>query len=75
MNDHVFIDYCDVHCRTERALFHRIDVVRIYQLAGQPLSGAYLPEWIAVRPGIMAPLVEAARRKLAATRSTTLPQP
>ncbi len=65
MTDQAFIDYCAAHCCTERALFARAHVIRIYHLAGVRIAGSRLPEWITVRPGIMNPLVAAARAKLA----------
>lgn len=60
MTDVEFLAYCEAHCRTERALFSREQVLRIFALAGQRLNGHLLPEWIAVRPAIMDPLVQAA---------------
>lgn len=62
--DDEVLDYCFHHSRTERALFHRDHIARLYELAGHKLSGA-LPEWIVVRPAIIDPLVKTARAKLA----------
>jgi hypothetical protein len=39
MSDEEFdklIGYCRIHCRTERALFHRNDVNQVLELAGRP---------------------------------------
>ena len=58
------INYCEAHCMTERALFHRDHVLEMYQLAGEkpPLDGD-LPEWIACHENSMLPLVRAARER------------
>lgn len=66
MTDAELLDYCAAHCRTERALFHRDQVRRVCEMAGHPMSGGALPEWVVVRPAIMDTLVESARARLAA---------
>jgi hypothetical protein len=55
------IDYCDLHSRTDRALFHRCHVKRMFELAGKPAPE--IPEWVSVPVWDMAPLVEAARER------------
>lgn len=36
MNDNDLINYCESHCKTERALFSGTDVNRMIELAGYP---------------------------------------
>lgn len=62
MSDDELIGYCEIHCKTERALFHVSHVERIYKLAGRqsPLS---LPAFVSVGPDTMLPLVALARKR------------
>lgn len=72
MTDAEFLGYVDLHCRTERALFAREHVDRLYQLAGLPpirwecrQHGWFAPpSFVAVRPSVANPLIEAARKRL-----------
>ena len=57
------VGYCDLHCRTEVALFHRSQVARICALAGVELD-AHWPVWASVRAETMLPLVAKARDRL-----------
>ncbi len=44
MTDEELIGYCEIHCETERALFHANDINRMFVLAGEPdpnLTGWY----------------------------------
>lgn len=46
MTDEELINYTELHSQTERALFHRDHVARMYQLAGRAELPSNLPEWI-----------------------------
>ena len=37
-DDSRFIGYCEIHCQTERALFHARDINRMIVLAGSPVK-------------------------------------
>jgi hypothetical protein len=64
MTDDELIDYCEIHCGTERALFHVSHVERMYRLAGQEHAiPKWLPSFVSVHPEQMMPLVEAARKR------------
>lgn len=59
--------YCEIHCRTERALFHSRHLNRMLELAGHP-PGYHktVPEgWHTVRETTMDPLVKLARERAA----------
>lgn len=46
MSDEDLIGYCEIHCRTQRALFHRDHVNRMLVLAGHPEGFVKeIPEW------------------------------
>jgi hypothetical protein len=64
-SDEDLIDYCASHCKTERALFHREHILRIWRLAGEPpQTNVYdLPEWVTAHEDSMMPLVTAARAR------------
>lgn len=70
MRDVDLVAYCELHCRTERALFHRDHVARMYGLANQGHGPYGLPEFVSVRENVMLPLVEAARKNLVVYRPT-----
>ena len=55
------IGYCDLHCRTERALFHREHVERMFRLAGA--EPPEMPVWVSVHLDVMGPLLKAARAR------------
>lgn len=64
-----FIGYCELHCKTERALFHRDHIKRMAQLAGDAALLDVvdtLAEWITAHEDAMLPLVEKARARLSA---------
>lgn len=63
MSDEELLGYAELHCKTERALFHRDHVVRIYGMAGLEVKSSALPEFVAVHEDAMEPLVAAARRR------------
>jgi hypothetical protein len=67
MNDQELIEYCELHCHTERALFHKAHVRRMFELAGdkkvlERFDALTLPDWVAVHAEAMVPLAHAARR-------------
>ena len=66
MDDETFLSYCEQHCRTDLARFHREQVERLYTLAGHPIGQGSLPEWITVRAAIVDPLVRGARDRMKA---------
>jgi hypothetical protein len=63
-SDRDLIDYCEAHCRTPVALFHRSQIARICALAGVDLD-PYWPEWSSVGEDTMLPLVRRARARYA----------
>lgn len=63
--------YCEIHCRTERALFHSKHLNRILALAGHPPDyHKTVPEgWYTVRENTMDPLIKLAREHMAAAEN------
>jgi hypothetical protein len=57
--DDELLGYASIHCRTERALFHRDHVRRLYKLARQEPPA--LPEWVTMREDVADPLIKRAR--------------
>ncbi len=57
MTDDELIGYADLHCRTERALFHRDHVNRLLTLAGAAFRLG-VDEWIAVHADVMLPILD-----------------
>ena len=57
------LEYCKIHCRTERALFHVDQIRRVAELADAPHD---LPTtgFVSVGPDVMDPMVAAAQAKL-----------
>jgi hypothetical protein len=69
MTDQELIDYCEEHCRTPMAMFHRNHIRRMFLLAdNQSLLERFdaldAPEWFSVHADAMLPLVNAARRRM-----------
>ncbi len=66
MNDDDLIGYCDLHCKTERALFHWTHINRMIALAGYPkdfvreLDGSV--QWVSLHEPMQF-LVDRARTK------------
>lgn len=59
--DDELIAYAAIHCRTERALFHRDHVNRLFRLGGrEPVDGA---EWFAVHEDEMEPVLKAIKQR------------
>lgn len=61
--DKELLGYCEIHCKTERALFHADHVNRVIALAG--MCDQFLPVvgWVSVH-GEMQELVDLARARL-----------
>ena len=64
--DRELIDYCETHCRTERALFHSDHLNRMLALAGNPPDyyRTIRDGWHQVYDNTMDPLVKLARERL-----------
>ncbi len=63
MNDEDLLGYFEIHSRTERALFHRDQVLRLCELAGREVP-VKLPEWITVKFYEADPIVREARERM-----------
>jgi hypothetical protein len=61
--DDELLGYCELHCRTPVALFHREQVARVCALAGVRLD-PYWPVWASVGDATMLPLIEKARARV-----------
>ena len=48
MTDQELIDYCDIHCESELALFCREHVERMLKLAGVKQSSSRLPSFMSL---------------------------
>lgn len=61
--------YCEIHCRTERALFHSGHLNRLLALAGHPPEYfKTVPEgWHTVRENTIDPLVKLAQERMKET--------
>ncbi len=66
--DDDFLGYCQLHARTELALFHRGHVERLLRLAGKEVP-THLREWTSVHSEAADPLIAEARRILAEKRA------
>ncbi len=64
MTDEEFLGYCEIHCRTERALFSGSQVDRLNELAGRPPSYVFSHQWVAMRADYAQPCIDDARRRL-----------
>jgi hypothetical protein len=62
MNNDDFLGYFELHSRTDRALFHRDQIVRLFELAGRD-APADLIEWMSVHHEVSDPLVKEARAR------------
>lgn len=63
MTDQELIGYARIHCTTERALFHRDHLRRIFELAGEPglFEGPPVPEFLAWREVNATPILDKAQ--------------
>lgn len=65
MNDNELIGYCNIHCETDLALFHKNHVRRMFELAGEPVPvNIDEQDFWSVGPDLMRPLVKKAREGL-----------
>lgn len=71
-NDEDFLGYCEIHARTERALFSRDQVARLCSLAGVASPKA-LGNWTSLPTQMMAPLLEEAKAALKRGKLAALP--
>lgn len=73
LTDEQLPDYCETHCRTERALFHSRHLNRMPSLAGHPPDyHKTVPEgWYTVRENTMDPLVKLARERRTSAGAST----
>ena len=62
--------YCEIHCRTERALFHSSHLNRMLALAGHPpgYHKTVRDGWHTVYSESMDPLIKLARERNKATQ-------
>ena len=60
-SDEELIGYCELHCKTERALFNGIQIKRMHKLAGKEIPPAADNAWSSMY-GDMAELCKLARR-------------
>ena len=63
MEDDHFLGYCNLHSRTERALFSPDHVNRLFDLAGDERAGR-CEMWVSMGPDFVDPLVDAAMGRL-----------
>lgn len=49
MSDHILISYCEIHCKTERALFGADMINRMIDLSGAPYLKIPLGTWVVCR--------------------------
>ena len=69
MTDEQFLGYCEIHCRTERALFAGAQVNRLNELADfepDPIlhTKLYNSGWYTMRASYAQPRIDAARRRM-----------
>lgn len=64
MDDRELIGYCEIHCHTDRALFHVDHVKRMCALAGRAQPDLRGFQFVAVFADEMMPLVRDARRRM-----------
>lgn len=63
MTNAEFLDYFEAHSKTERALFSRDQVARLFRLSGTTPSPVPA-DWVCVTEYVAKPLIERARRRL-----------
>lgn len=66
MTDEEFIDYCDIHSRTERALFSGKQIHRLLTLTGKALGPveSVVDGWFSMHFDVAEPLIKEARERL-----------
>ena len=65
MTDEQLIGYCEIHCRSERALFHADHINRLLELAGHPENYVRrVSGWLSLHDDAMMPLCKLARNRL-----------
>ena len=61
MTDDDLIGYVELHCRTERALFHSKHIKRLFALAGEDVPN--INGWYEMHADVADPLIAAARER------------
>lgn len=64
LTDNELLDFCEIHCWTPEARFHRSTVGRLFAMTGSTIRAADMPEWITGRPAIMNVLIRVARNSV-----------
>jgi hypothetical protein len=62
VSDEDLINYCETHCKTPVALFHRPQIARICALANIRLD-PFWPNWASIGEETMLPLLQRARTR------------
>lgn len=63
-SDDEFLNYCELHSTTPRALFHSDHVRRLFKLAGEPDPQVRTGMFYGMHDEIVYPLVKSARERL-----------
>ena len=73
-DDVKLLGYCEIHCKTERALFHYSLIERVCALAGCPrTSHPEYEDFVTVFEDEMMPLIKLARERMAEPPPAPLP--
>lgn len=80
MTDEELIGYCELHCTTERALFHVDHLDRMLELAGRPdgyvkTCKDWVTKWYSVHEDEMLPLCNLARERMRSNAELSGPRP
>jgi hypothetical protein len=63
MTDEELVGYCEIHCRTERAVFHKQHIDQLLRLAGRHQVAA--EEWASYHEETLQPVIDEAKVNLA----------
>lgn len=64
MTDIELLGYADIHCETERALFHVDHIRRLFALAGEPEPPLPSTGFVSCKQDVVRPLTKAARERM-----------
>lgn len=64
MSDHDVVGYCEIHCRTDVALFSRGQIEHLVTLANNGTEVRRDWKWASFGPWTIDPLVAAARKNM-----------
>lgn len=71
VDDESFLGYCEIHSRTERALFNGGQIRRLLELADLPVPRDIRDSsWLTMRSCVADPLIYTARERLRAVKTT-----